>query len=368
MSLHIMSYDMEEKEKAVFLQNRIEGREKFLDNYKREIEDKAYEMVRIYSLQDGISHQNLADLLRIHRTNLTRYTDRLMEKNKIYRKNKKGKYFAIDDISKDPILNASILADTVRFNLLRKTDNYLILNEKKESEIPTNFHGQPDREGKFPYDVYDFTLYKKLFEPHFTKNDKLEKMLFEFSNKIGSFITYLLIYSMNFNNNINSEISDKVRTGEENDAIVKKMVEEGIVKLIPFLPFFFKDSIDKSTGKYPNSMDIKIKKEYLKKSPRFVIDKGLNYNLINAFNRLYPLMSYELESILPQQFRLMYGKRFRGKKSGLDQYKEYLNEYHASLSKQENCKHEYVKKSKTSHYQCKLCNHIKKSKKLRNKI
>lgn len=42
-------------------------------------------------------------------------------------------------------------------------------------------------------------------------------------------------------------------------------------------------------------------------------------------------MSYELESILPQQFRLMYCKRFRGKKSGLDQYNEYLNHFHSSL-------------------------------------
>lgn len=54
-----------------------------------------------------------------------------MEKNKIYRKNKKGKYFAIDDISNDPILNASILADTVRYNLLRHTDKYVILNEQR---------------------------------------------------------------------------------------------------------------------------------------------------------------------------------------------------------------------------------------------
>ena len=359
---------LKKKKKGVFLQNRIKGRENFLDNYRKEIEDKTYEMVRIYSLYDGISHQHLADLLRIHRTNLTQYTNRLMEKNKIYRKNKKGKYFANDDIASDPILNASILADTVRFNLLRKTDNYLILNEKKESEIPSNYHGQPDREGKIPHDVYDFTLYKKLFEPHFKENDKLEKMLFEFSNRIGSFITYLLIYSMNFNNKINSQISDQVRAGEEKDAIIKRMVEEGIVKLIPYLPYFFKDSIDKSTGKYPRSVDIEIKKEYVKKSPKLVIDKEVNYNLINAFTHLYPLMSYELESILPQQFRLMYGKRFRGKESGLDQYKKYLNDFRASLSKQENCKHEYVKKSKTSHYQCKFCNHIKKSKILRNKI
>ncbi len=63
-------------------------------------------------------------------------------------------------IASDPILNSSILADTVRYNLLRKTDKYVILNEQKESEIPNNFRLRPDRVGKILYDVYDHFIEK----------------------------------------------------------------------------------------------------------------------------------------------------------------------------------------------------------------
>ena len=62
-------------------------------------------------------------------------------------------------IASDPILNSSILADTVRYNLLRKTDKYVILNEQKESEIPNNFRLRPNN-SKILYDVYDHFIEK----------------------------------------------------------------------------------------------------------------------------------------------------------------------------------------------------------------
>jgi hypothetical protein len=43
-----------------------------------------------------------------------------------------------------------------------------------------------------------------------------------------------------------------------------------------------------------------------------------------------------------------------------------LESFSLIIKKQENCKHEYVKKTKTTHFQCKLCNHIKKLIKLKN--
>jgi hypothetical protein len=54
-----------------------------------------------------------------------------MEKNKIYRKIKKENTLLLDNIASTPISNASILADTVRYNLLRHTDKYVILNEQR---------------------------------------------------------------------------------------------------------------------------------------------------------------------------------------------------------------------------------------------
>ena len=345
-----MKYDIEREFK---IKNRKEGRNKWLENYKQEIEKKAFEIVRIYSLRDGISHQELADKMHLHRTNLQPYTDRLMEKNKIFRKNKKSKYFVTQDIVKDPILNASIFADTVRFKLLKNTDKFLILNE----DISYIFSNDQDKEY-----IKNFTTYKNFFQPNFTENQNLEKMLFEFSNRIGSFVTYLLIYSMNFSiMNIQSSVE---LTDKEKDVIIQRMVEEGIIKLIPYLPHFFKDTVNKALGNFPR-FNLEKRIEYLKKSPKLVFDHDINYKLTDAFTKLYPLMSYEFERMLPQQFRLIYGKELKGWTSAIEEHKKYLNEFYEKLKNQRTCKHEYIKKSNTSHYQCKLCNHIKKSKKLK---
>jgi hypothetical protein len=342
-----------DQEQQFYFENRIIGRRKLLNKYRQETENKIFEIVRIYSLRDGISHQELADKMELHRTNLQPYTDSLMEKNKISRKNKKSKYFVTQDIFKDPILNASIFADTVRFKLLKNTDKFLILNEDI-SFIFSNDH--QDKEY-----FKNFITYKNFFQPNFTKNQNLEKMLFEFSNRIGSFITYLLIYSMNFNkmNRESVELTDK-----EKDEIIQRMVEEGITNLIPYLPHFFKDTVNKALGNFPR-FNFEKRLEYFKKNPKLVFDPDINNKLIDAFTKLYPLMSYEFEKILPQQFRLIYGKELKGWVSAIEEHKKYLNEFHEKLREQRTCKHEYIKKSKTSRYQCKLCNHIKKTTKLK---
>jgi hypothetical protein len=327
------------QEQQFYLQNRIKGRENWLKKNHQEIENKILEIVRLYSLRDGISHQDLAGLVPIHRTNLKHYTDQLMKENKIFRKNKKGKYFAIDhDIIKDPILNCSIFSDAVRFNLLQKTDKFLILNDDI-SQIFSNYQSKAH--------IHNFSSYKELYQPKFKKNENLEKMLFEFSNRIGSFITYLIIYSINF---ISEYLESTNLTNKEKDAIIKRMVEEGITKLIPYLPYFLIDTVNKALGNYPR-FNFELSKEYLKKNPKLVLDnpKDINYKLTNAFTKLYPLMSYEFERMLPQQFRLIYGETLKGRPSAIEKQKEYLNEYYESLRKQKSFKQEYKKKSKTSY-------------------
>jgi hypothetical protein len=159
-------------------------------------------------------------------------------------------------------------------------------------------------------------------------------MLFEFSNRIGSFITYLMIYSMNFNYQYleSTKLSDK-----EKDAIIKGMIEESITKLIPYLPYFFKDTVNKALGIYPES-NLEKSIEHLKKRPRLMFDnpKDISYKLTSAFTKLYPLMSYEFEKILPQQLRVIYGEELKGKSSAIEKYKEALKEYYDSLRKEKN--------------------------------
>ncbi len=55
---------------------------------------------------------------------------------------------------------------------------------------------------------YDFTTYRSLYEPKFTEKGSLEQLLFEFSNRIRAFVTYLLIYCRNPDNYQDSLTSD----------------------------------------------------------------------------------------------------------------------------------------------------------------
>lgn len=164
----------------------------------------------------------------------------------------------------------------------------------------------------------------------------------------------------NYNNNLNS-LSDK-----DKDEIVKEVIKKGILSIIPILSRSFKDMYDKRTGKYPYFKDIKTKREYLMQSPKFLFqDKESILELLKAFTKLYQLMSFEFEKIMPEPNRYLFKDVLMEEPSGIEGYKKYMKEFYESLRKQEACKHEYEKKSQTAHYQCKLCNHIKKSKKLK---
>ena len=211
----------------------------------------------------------------------------------------------------------------------------------------------------------DFINYKKhlFFTSNFVEKDNLEKMLFEFSNRIGSFITYLMIYAMN-SDNYNKSNNNELLSGKTNDEISKEVIKKGILSILPFLLEFFKDMYDKRTGKYPYFKDIEIQKEYFRKSPKYIIQENKSIiSLLNAFKKLYPLMSYGFEKIMPEQNRYLFKDFLSEEPSGIEGYKKYMKDFYELLRKQETCKHDYEKKSKTSHYQCKLCKYIKPSKK-----
>jgi hypothetical protein len=64
-----------------------------------------------------------------------------------------------------------------------------------------------------------FTGYKHYFEPKFSEKDELERCVFEFSNKIGAFITFVLMHAMNpdnkkiINSKENIEKDELIRNG-----------------------------------------------------------------------------------------------------------------------------------------------------------
>ena len=114
----------------------------------------------------------------------------------------------------------------------------------------------------------------------------LEALLFELSNRIGGFITYILIQAMN-PNNIGKIIKSKEKSIEK-DSLIDEWIHKAISSVIPFLGRNFKDSVYKALGKFPTSYEKRIK--YMSKRPFLKFDKKMANESDNAFARLYPLL------------------------------------------------------------------------------
>lgn len=325
-----------------------EGRRKLhkkLKELSEEREKEIFEIINSYTIHsDGILIQTLAKLLNLHRKSITPYIQSLTKQGKIKRSEINGKIVSMSNIFEDPIINAHYLGELFRAKLLNKNNKNLILSDISNLNIQgtqkkiynSNTNSYEEITEVFPFDS---TLYKQYFEPKFTEKDSLEKMLFEFSNRIGSFITYLIIFAMNPDNYKSGYYHNKdfsALSNKNKDEIAKEIIRKGVLPIIPFLATSFRDMYDKRIGKYPNSKDFETKKEYVSRSPKYIInEKELVLALISAFTRLYPLMSYEFEKIMPEQYRYLFRDYLIKQPSGIEGYKKYMKEFYEHLKNQE---------------------------------
>jgi hypothetical protein len=112
-------------------------------------------------------------------------------------------------------------------------------------------------------------------------------MLFEFSNRIGAYIIYAMMWSMNPDNNMFSP--------EQTDEVIQKLAINSISRVLPFLVWQFKDSVYRGINQYPSGYEAGVK--YMKKSPSLILSKNIIEQLKKSFLRLYPCIYYELQSI-----------------------------------------------------------------------
>ena len=354
-------YHLKMKERGIIMKNNI------------------LEIVNSYTIHnEGILVKVLAKLVNLSDRSITHYIQELKEEGKIKTSEKTGKIVSTSEVFKDPIINAEIFGYYFRTTLLSMSNknvkkNFILTDvsnttfwgkTKKIYNPETNNYDEFTETLNFSRD--DFINYKKqlFFTSNFVEKDNLEKMLFEFSNRIGSFITYLIIYAMN-PDNYDEQKNNESLSGKTKDEIAKEIINKGILSITPFLASFFRDIYDKRTGKYPYFKDIETKKEYLTRSPKYIIqEKESIISLLDAFTKLYPLMSYEFEKIMPEQNRYLFKDFLSEKPSGINGYKQYMKEFYELLRKQEICKHEYEEKSETIDkkiiVQCKLCNYMTK--------
>ena len=305
------------------------NKENYLNEYRQEKKNTIIEIIRIYGMRGGISHAQLSKEVDLDPKNLRPYIKGLIKEGLVKKgKGLRDKYFPTEEAFKDQLLNAYLFGNNFRRNIIRK-DLMITTDRKVEYIIP------------FPSHCRDFTIYRRYFEPKFDESSKLERSLFEFSNKIGAFVTYFLIQIMDTNRS-------KLTSNRSNDFLMEEMVSKAVSTIIPYVMSVFKDSVYKSVGKYPLTHEDRIK--YLEKRSRYAFEKDIIKELRRSFVHIYPLMSFEFEKI---------DKRLSNE---LASFKDYLEHMHQKWKEQDVCKHEYNVPVTTIHgycgKQCIKCHYI----------
>ena len=127
----------------------------------------------------------------------------------------------------------------------------------------------------------------------------LERTIFEFSNKIGAFITYVIIQSLSLSNEQNdrSKLENESYDFYVSDRWIKKYIDI----IIPLLPFIFKEELKEHLDLYSGGETLReyVGKllDYSYKLPILQLDKRLIDQINTSFSRLYPELHSSLEKI-----------------------------------------------------------------------
>ncbi|HEY7081094.1 MAG TPA: winged helix-turn-helix transcriptional regulator [Nitrososphaeraceae archaeon] len=265
-------------DKVEQIQEESRRKSTFREENMRKREAEILKILIEYS-NSGIHHIELAKKIGIDRKNLAPYMTKLIAKGLIRRESgRQGKYFPTDLAYRDTRLTADVFGRKFRSSIL-KNDEIITTNKRTEFD---------------DYYCIDFTIYKKYFEPKFTEEDRIEHTLFEFSNKIGAFITFTLIQAMSLDNKHLIFSNENIAR----DELIQEWIKIAMMDVIPALAWEFRIKVYKSLDKFPKDHNSKLK--FLSKRPRLLFSKEDSRVLSGAFTRIYTLLSYELENILKE--------------------------------------------------------------------
>jgi predicted transcriptional regulator len=218
-------------------------------------------MNTILAYENGISHQELADIIGIDRNNLRSYTKKLMQKGLVIRdRGKQGKYYPTTKARRGISLTADILTNSFISNILDNED--------------------------FPIDIPS---------PNSNRTE-LEVELLKLCNIIGGFIIYVLIQSRNSEN----KIAQRSKNIKEKAIVIQAWLEDTVSILVRDISSIFHsrvyphlESIDGDIPPNPSDEYLHSKEFFnqaVKLSPQTAVSE-----LIDCYSRLFPNLSTELE-------------------------------------------------------------------------
>jgi predicted transcriptional regulator len=287
----------------------------------------------IESGKEGIYQKDLLERIPgIHRSTVNRVADRLEKKGqiRIMRKGKSVRYAAVNDVQIDIGIGAYLLGKHFNLSILGKKRVILYDFTQEDLIIKSIEDGHVNQALKY----VDFRSYRQFFEPKFTENSLLEEIIFEFSNQVGAFMTYVLIQAMNEDNidrllllqkKSKREAKDITEREKQNRFITEEWIKNSISSnLIQMLWRF--NHILKPFGYIPTNIQTKKGLELKKLGPYLLDEKSIS-ELSKAFANVYPRLFYELEKLrnnLPVNTIL---------------HKEYEKNIVEKIKKQSKCKH-----------------------------
>ncbi|HJT46886.1 MAG TPA: winged helix-turn-helix domain-containing protein [Nitrososphaeraceae archaeon] len=222
----------------------------------------------------GVSHSELADILNIDRKNLRHYTKELINEGIIIRgEGKQGKYYPADKEHRGPVMDADILGLGAAGLVLQK------------NEIPLD------------------TPFVKPVEG----DTGLQHALFEFSNKVGAIVTYLLIQAMNPEN----RITDDSKSSKEKDLDIRYWVDSATSSLQQFLLPIFQNMLisylldfecllndfKNKDGSIDQNKVALYTIQFEHRQPFYILDNRMISELMSELHKIYPSIISELENV-----------------------------------------------------------------------
>lgn len=246
-----------------------------IDLKNRILEGKVLNLIESNAI-GGVSKINIAKAIGMNRKNLGKHLRRLQIRTLVRQeKGRQGRFFPniYTTLDSDSELSAEVLARLFLIKVLKPDEGVDIIEVKSP-------HIQPRLPCQDPN--YDLSL---------------ERIMLDFSNVVGAFITYILIQSMNQVNSIATHIQD----AKEKDLVIQKWVAGVIAELQEYLLPVFRDYIQLYVPIFIDSCEKDgISKSIFKykfQEPRYVFDDSTIADLTNAFSNVYPNLYYILEQI-----------------------------------------------------------------------
>jgi predicted transcriptional regulator len=258
----------------------------YIDEYRDVKEYEILKQILLNAIHNGISHKQLAKAVNLNEKTLRKYIKKLKKTGLIKKGNKlQDKYLPTKESYKDPLSKSYLLGDAFRRKVLF-SNKFLVT------------YGDKSR---------------------FREKNLLEHMLLEFSNMVGAYITYALMWSMDPDNNMPNP--------EQTDELVEKLATNSISRVLPFLVWQFRDSVYRGINLYPSGYEAGVK--YMKKNPSLLLSKDIIEQLKKSFLRLYPRIYFELQSIANNLSK------------ELGSEKRFVKDIEEGLKAQNHCIHEY---------------------------